>query len=51
MLISVVFPEPDGPMSATHSAASTLKLRSSIARSDAVLLDEVLDRDLRSRYV
>src|SRR5208282_1893624 len=33
ILISVVLPEPDGPMSATHSAVFTLKLRSSIARS------------------
>ena len=33
MLMSVVLPEPDGPMSATHSAAPTLKLSPSRARS------------------
>ena len=38
ILMSVVFPEPEGPMRATHSAAWTSKLRSSIARNDPYFL-------------
>src|ERR1700676_3204606 len=38
ILISVVLPEPDGPMSATHSPRSMRKLSASTARSEPYFL-------------
>src|ERR1700730_10226200 len=38
ILIKVVLPEPDGPMSATHSPGATVKVTSSRARNEPYCL-------------